>query len=47
MGYQGQIAAAKGAKGYFVKLWIEDVLLSAAQRLIAGEVLIQKENSVD
>jgi chemosensory pili system protein ChpA (sensor histidine kinase/response regulator) len=41
------LAAAKGAKGYFVKPWIEDVLLSAAQRLIAGEVLIQKENSVD
>ncbi|GBF52539.1 hypothetical protein N0824_00386 [Microcystis sp. 0824] len=41
------LAAAKGAKGYFVKPCIEDVLLSAAQRLIAGEVLIQKENSVD
>ncbi|MCA2693116.1 MULTISPECIES: hybrid sensor histidine kinase/response regulator [unclassified Microcystis] len=41
------LVAAKGAKGYFVKPWIEDVLLSAAQRLIAGEVLIQKENSVD
>ncbi|MDB9421362.1 hybrid sensor histidine kinase/response regulator [Microcystis aeruginosa] len=41
------LAAAKGAKGYFVKPYIEDVLLSAAQRLIAGEVLIQKENSVD
>ena len=41
------LAAAKGAKGYFVKPYIEDVLLSAAQRLIAGEVLIQKENPVD
>lgn len=41
------LAAAQGAKGYFVKPWIEDVLLSAAQRLIAGEVLIQKENSAD
>ncbi|MDB9434075.1 hybrid sensor histidine kinase/response regulator [Microcystis aeruginosa] len=35
------LAAAKGAKGYFVKPYIEDVLLSAVQRLIAGEVLIQ------
>ncbi|TRU82619.1 MAG: hybrid sensor histidine kinase/response regulator [Microcystis novacekii Mn_MB_F_20050700_S1] len=41
------LAAAKGAKGYFVKPYIEEVLLSAAQRLIAGEVLIQKENPVD
>jgi chemosensory pili system protein ChpA (sensor histidine kinase/response regulator) len=41
------LAAAKGAKGYFVKPYIEDVLLSAAQRLIAGEVLIQRESLVD
>ncbi|MFN9261113.1 response regulator [Microcystis sp.] len=41
------LVAAKGAKGYFVKPWIEDVLLSAAQRLIAGEVLIQKESPAD
>jgi chemosensory pili system protein ChpA (sensor histidine kinase/response regulator) len=41
------LAAAKGAKGYFVKPYIEEVLLSAAERLIAGEVLIQKENPVD
>ncbi len=41
------LAAAKGAKGYFVKPYIEDVLLSAAQRLIAGEVLIQKESPAD
>jgi CheY-like chemotaxis protein/signal transduction histidine kinase len=41
------LAAAKGAKGYFVKPYIEEVLLSAAQRLIAGEVLIQKKSSVD
>ncbi|MFM7353514.1 MAG: response regulator, partial [Microcystis aeruginosa] len=50
--YQGtqkmqHLAAAKGAKGYFVKPCIEDVLLSATQRLIVGEVLIQKESSVD
>ena len=41
------LAAAKGAKGYFVKPYIEDVLLSAAQRLIAGEVLIQKDSPAD
>ena len=41
------LAAAKGAKGYFVKPYIEDVLLSAAQRLIAGEVLIQKQSPAD
>ncbi|MFN7198410.1 MAG: response regulator, partial [bacterium] len=41
------LAAAKGAKGFFVKPYIESVLLSAAQRLIAGEVLIQKESLVD
>ncbi|GEA26227.1 chemotaxis protein CheA [Microcystis aeruginosa NIES-4325] len=41
------LAAAKGAKGYFVKPYVEDVLLSAAQRLIAGEVLIRKESLVD
>ena len=42
------LAAAKGAKGFFVvKPYIENVLLSAAQRLIAGEVLIQKESLVD
>ncbi|GBL08874.1 gliding motility regulatory protein [Microcystis aeruginosa Sj] len=41
------LAAGKGAKGYFVKPYIEDVLLSAVQRLIAGEVLIQKESPAD
>ncbi|NCR78805.1 MAG: hybrid sensor histidine kinase/response regulator [Microcystis aeruginosa K13-05] len=41
------LAAAKGAKGYFVKPYIEDVLLLAAQRLIAGEVLIQKDSPAD
>lgn len=41
------LAAAKGAKGYFVKPYIEEVLLSAAQRLIAGEVLLTRESLVD
>lgn len=36
------IAAERGAKGYFVKPYIEDVLLDAAKRLISGEVLLEK-----
>lgn len=35
-----RIAAEKGAKGYFVKPYIEEALLEASQRLIAGEVLL-------
>ncbi len=35
------IAAEKGAKGYFVKPYIEEVLLDAAKRLMAGEVLLE------
>lgn len=38
------IAASRGAKGYFVKPYVEDALLDAAQRLIAGEVLIENIN---
>lgn len=37
-------AAELGAKGYFVKPYIEDVLLDAAKRLIAGEVLLEKKD---
>jgi chemosensory pili system protein ChpA (sensor histidine kinase/response regulator) len=36
------LAAEKGAKGYFVKPYIEEVVLDAAKRLIAGEVLLKK-----
>ncbi|MDJ0846517.1 hybrid sensor histidine kinase/response regulator [Crocosphaera sp.] len=36
-----RIAAERGAKGYFVKPYIEEVLLDAAKRLIAGEVLLE------
>ena len=36
------LAAEIGAKGYFVKPYIEEVLLDAAQRLIAGEVLLER-----
>ncbi|MGL5033988.1 MAG: hybrid sensor histidine kinase/response regulator [Microcystaceae cyanobacterium] len=35
-----RLAAEKGAKGYFVKPYIEEALLEASQRLIAGEVLL-------
>lgn len=38
-------AAELGAKGYFVKPYIEEVLLDAAKRLIAGEVLLEKIDS--
>jgi chemosensory pili system protein ChpA (sensor histidine kinase/response regulator) len=39
-----QIAAERGAKGYFVKPYIEEVLLDAAKRLIAGEVLLDRNH---
>ena len=35
-----RMAAEKGAKGYFVKPYIEETLLEASQRLIQGEVLL-------
>jgi chemosensory pili system protein ChpA (sensor histidine kinase/response regulator) len=35
-----RLAAEKGAKGYFVKPYIEDALLEASQRLMAGEILL-------
>ncbi|GFE67395.1 hybrid sensor histidine kinase/response regulator [Chroococcus sp. FPU101] len=38
-------AAELGAKGYFVKPYIEEVLLDAAKRLIAGEILLEKSDS--
>ena len=34
------IAAKRGAKGYFVKPYVEDALLDAAERMINGEMLI-------
>ncbi len=39
-----QIAAERGAKGYFTKPYVEDVLLDAANRLIRGEVLLTLES---
>jgi chemosensory pili system protein ChpA (sensor histidine kinase/response regulator) len=41
------IAAERGAKGYFVKPYIEEVLIDAAKRLIAGEVLLEKGSKVE
>jgi chemotaxis protein histidine kinase CheA/CheY-like chemotaxis protein len=37
------IAAERGAKGYFVKPYMEEVLLDAAERLFKGEVLLNVE----
>ena len=37
------IAANRGANGYFVKPYVEDDLLSAAKKMMAGEMLIQAE----
>jgi chemosensory pili system protein ChpA (sensor histidine kinase/response regulator) len=34
------IAASRGATGYFVKPYVEDELLKAAERMIKGEILI-------
>lgn len=42
-----RLAAEKGAKGYFVKPYIEDALLEASQRLMAGEVLLDASSLVD
>jgi chemosensory pili system protein ChpA (sensor histidine kinase/response regulator) len=41
------IAAERGARGYFVKPYIEEVLIDAAQRLIAGEVLLPRGTVVE
>jgi chemotaxis protein histidine kinase CheA/DNA-binding response OmpR family regulator len=35
------IAASRGANGYFVKPYVEEDLLKAAQRMINGEILIE------
>ena len=34
------IAAERGAKGYFVKPYVEETLLNAAERMLQGEILI-------
>ena len=38
------IAAKRGAIGYFVKPYVEDILLEAAQKMMSGEVLLEKIN---
>ena len=35
------IAASRGANGYFVKPYVEDELLKAAERMMNGEMLIE------
>jgi chemosensory pili system protein ChpA (sensor histidine kinase/response regulator) len=42
-----RIAAERGAKGYFVKPYLEEVLLASAQRLIAGEILLDANSISD
>ncbi|ACK66555.1 putative CheA signal transduction histidine kinase [Rippkaea orientalis PCC 8801] len=42
-----RIAAERGAKGYFVKPYIEEVLLDCAKRLIDGEVLLDINSLVE
>ena len=35
------IAAKKGAKGYFVKPYVEEILLEAAEKMMNGEILLE------
>lgn len=37
-----QIAAERGAKAYFVKPYVEKILIASAQRLLDGEILLEK-----
>ncbi|MGK7944889.1 MAG: response regulator [Microcystaceae cyanobacterium] len=39
-----EIAAERGAKGYFVKPYIEEEILDSAKRLIAGEVMLEADS---
>ncbi|MDJ0713128.1 MAG: response regulator [Prochloraceae cyanobacterium] len=40
-----KIAAQRGAKAYFVKPYVEEVLIDSAKRLLNGEVLLENSNS--
>ena len=40
-----QIAAQRGAKAYFVKPYIEKILMDAAQKLLNGEVLLKETSN--
>lgn len=42
-----RLAAEKGAKGYFVKPYIEEALLEASQRLMAGEILLEVNTLIE
>ncbi|WP_263975421.1 response regulator [Leptolyngbya sp. 7M] len=39
-----QMAVQLGAKGYFTKPYLEEMLLDAAQRMLKGEVLVSSTN---
>ena len=41
------IAAQRGARGYFVKPYVEETLLDAAERMMQGEVLIEETDFDD
>ena len=41
------IAAERGAKGYFVKPYVEETLLDAAEKMMRGEILIEALESED
>jgi chemotaxis protein histidine kinase CheA/CheY-like chemotaxis protein len=40
-----QMAVQLGAKGYFTKPYLEEVLLDAAQRMLKGEVMVNSTNT--
>jgi chemosensory pili system protein ChpA (sensor histidine kinase/response regulator) len=40
-----QMASELGARGYFIKPYLEEVLLDAAQRMIKGEVLLTSKSN--
>jgi len=40
-----QMAVQLGAKGYFTKPYLEEVLLDAANRMLKGEVMVNSANT--
>jgi chemosensory pili system protein ChpA (sensor histidine kinase/response regulator) len=42
-----RIAAELGARAYFVKPYVEEVLVETAKRLMGGEVFLDKNNLVE
>ncbi len=41
-----QIAAQRGAKGYFVKPYVEKTLIQSVKRLLDGEILLENEQNI-